>query len=36
MIILLQTLNYLKVTKLKLGILANFGESSFNSKRVVF
>ncbi len=33
---LLQTLNYLKVTKLKLGILANFGESSFNSKRVVF
>ncbi|KXK50764.1 MAG: GTP-binding signal recognition particle [Chlorobi bacterium OLB5] len=33
---LLQTLNYLKVTKFKLGILANFGESSFNSKRVIF
>lgn len=32
---LLQTLNYLKVAKLKLGILANFGESSFNSKRAV-
>jgi len=33
---LAQTLNYLKVTGLKLGILANFGESSFNSKRVLF
>ncbi|MCC6865784.1 MAG: GxxExxY protein [Ignavibacteria bacterium] len=33
---LMQTLNYLKVSKLKLGLLANFGESSFNSKRVVF
>lgn len=33
---LAQTLNYLKVTGLKLGILANFGEGSFNSKRVIF
>ncbi len=33
---LAQTLNYLKVTGFKLGILANFGESSFNSKKVVF
>ena len=33
---LAQTLNYLKVADLKLGILANFGESSFNSKRVIF
>ncbi len=33
---LAQTLNYLKVTGFKLGILANFGEGSFNSKRVVF
>jgi len=32
---LAQTLNYLKVSGLKLGILANFGESSFNSKRVI-
>ena len=32
---LTQTLNYLKVSGLKLGILANFGESSFNSKRVI-
>lgn len=32
---LLQTLDYLKVTKLRLGILANFGECSFISKRVV-
>lgn len=31
-----QTLNYLKVTGLKLGILANFGEGSFNSKRIIF
>lgn len=33
---LAQTLNYLKVTGFKLGILANFGEGSFNSKRVIF
>lgn len=32
---LAQTLNYLKVSGLKLGILANFGESSFNSKHVI-
>lgn len=31
-----QTLNYLKVTNFKLGLLANFGESSFNSKRIIF
>lgn len=31
-----QTLNYLKVTGFKLGIIANFGESSFNSKRIIF
>lgn len=31
-----QTLNYLKASNLKLGIIANFGEGSFNSKRVVF
>ncbi|MCC7158970.1 MAG: GxxExxY protein [Ignavibacteria bacterium] len=31
-----QTLNYLKVTNFKLGLLANFGENSFNSKRIVF
>src|SRR4030095_14179496 len=30
-----QTLNYLVATKLKLGILVNFGEDSLNSKRVV-
>lgn len=30
-----QTLNYLKVTGYKLGILVNFGEASFNSKRVL-
>jgi len=30
-----QTLNYLKVTGYNLGILANFGEASFNSKRVL-
>lgn len=33
---LAQTLNYLKVTGCKLGILANFGEGSFNSKRIIF
>jgi GxxExxY protein len=31
-----QTLNYLKASGLKLGIIANFGESSFVSKRIVF
>jgi GxxExxY protein len=30
-----QTLNYLAITKYKLGLIANFGESSFNQKRVV-
>lgn len=30
-----QTLNYLKVTKYKLGILANFGEERFRYKRIV-
>lgn len=32
----LQTRNYLKASGIKLGIIANFGENSFNSKRVVF
>jgi len=31
-----QTINYLKVSGLKLGIIANFGEKSFTYKRVVF
>jgi GxxExxY protein len=31
-----QTINYLKASGLKLGIIANFGEKSFISKRVVF
>ena len=31
-----QTVNYLKASGLQLGIIANFGEKSFNSKRVVF
>lgn len=31
-----QTINYLKASGLKLGIIANFGEQSFISKRVVF
>jgi GxxExxY protein len=31
-----QTVNYLKASGLKLGIIANFGEKSFTSKRVVF
>ena len=31
-----QTLNYIKAAKLKLGIIANFGEQSFNYKRVVY
>ncbi len=31
-----QTISYLKASGLKLGIIANFGEKSFTSKRVVF
>lgn len=31
-----QTISYLKASGLQLGIIANFGESSFVSKRVVF
>jgi GxxExxY protein len=31
-----QTINYLKASGLKLGIIANFGERSFTSKRIVF
>ena len=31
-----QTISYLKASGLKLGIIANFGEKSFASKRVVF
>jgi GxxExxY protein len=31
-----QTLNYLKVSGLKLGIIANFGQQSLTYKRVVF
>jgi len=31
-----QTINYLKASGLKLGIIANFGEISFTYKRVVF
>lgn len=31
-----QTINYLKASGLKLGIIANFGERSFTYKRVVF
>jgi GxxExxY protein len=30
-----QTLNYLAASKLKLGLLVNFGEDSLNYKRVV-
>ena len=30
-----QVLNYLKATRMKLGILANFGESSFHYSRIV-
>jgi len=30
-----QTLNYLAASKLKLGLLVNFGEDSLTSKRVV-
>ena len=32
----LQTRNYLKASGIRLGIIANFGEKSFTSKRVVF
>jgi len=32
----LQTRNYLKASGIRLGIIANFGESAFRSKRVVF
>ena len=31
-----QTINYLKVSGIRLGIIANFGERSFTYKRVVF
>ena len=31
-----QTINYLKASGLQLGIITNFGEKSFTSKRVVF
>lgn len=31
-----QTINYLKASGLQLGIIANFGERSFTSKRVIF
>jgi GxxExxY protein len=31
-----QTINYLKASGIKLGIIANFGEKSFAYKRVVF
>ncbi len=31
-----QTINYLKASNLELGIIANFGQNSFTSKRVVF
>lgn len=31
-----QTINYLKASRLQLGIIANFGQRSFVSKRVVF
>lgn len=30
-----QVLNYLKATKMRIGILANFGEASFNYKRII-
>ena len=32
----MQTINYLKASGLQLGIIANFGEKSFVSKRVIF
>ncbi|HEY6956617.1 MAG TPA: GxxExxY protein [Flavisolibacter sp.] len=31
-----QTINYLKASGLRLGIIANFGEKSFTHKRIVF
>ena len=31
-----QTLNYLAASKLKLGLLVNFGEESLSYKRVIF
>lgn len=31
-----QTINYLKASGLRLGIIANFGEKSFTYKRIVF
>ena len=31
-----QTINYLKASGLKLGIIVNFGEKSLNFKRIVF
>jgi GxxExxY protein len=31
-----QTINYLKASGIRLGIIANFGEKSFTSKRIVF
>lgn len=31
-----QTINYLKASSFKLGLICNFGESSFNSKRIIF
>jgi GxxExxY protein len=31
-----QTMNYLKASGLRLGIIANFGEKSFSYKRIVF
>ena len=30
------TINYLKASKLELGIIANFGEQSFKYKRIIF
>ena len=33
---LIQTIHYLKVSGIKLGIIANFGQKSFQFKRVVF
>ena len=31
-----QTINYLKASGIHLGIIANFGEKSFTSKRIIF
>lgn len=30
-----QVINYLKATNMRIGILANFGEASFNYKRII-